>query len=119
MLLLSYKIVSAASTDAIKTSTGATAPERMRENNARQVLKRVGFGGGGLTGGDDMQATYPVQLVSLWEQKTPVFPCRHLALCDEWIKIPLFGSIESLNVSVAAGILIYEAVKQRGFTNEE
>lgn len=28
------------------------------------------------------------------------------------------GSIESLNVSVAAGILIYEAVKQRGFSNE-
>ena len=45
-------------------------------------------------------------------------PYEHLALCDEWIKIPLFGNIESLNVSVAAGILIYEAVKQRGFGNE-
>lgn len=37
----------------------------------------------------------------------------HLALCDEWVKIPMLGTIESLNVSVAAGILIYEAVKQR------
>ena len=45
-------------------------------------------------------------------------PYDHLALCDEWIKIPLFGNIESLNVSVAAGILIYEAVKQRGFGEE-
>ena len=36
-----------------------------------------------------------------------------LALCDEWVKIPMLGTIESLNVSVAAGILIYEAVKQR------
>ena len=34
-------------------------------------------------------------------------------LCDEWVKIPMLGTIESLNVSVAAGILIYEAVKQR------
>ncbi len=42
-------------------------------------------------------------------------PYEHLSLCDEWIKIPLMGKIESLNVSVAAGILIYEAVKQRGF----
>ena len=42
----------------------------------------------------------------------------HLALCDEWVKIPLFGKIESLNVSVAAGVLIYEAVKQRGFEKE-
>ena len=46
-------------------------------------------------------------------------PYEHLALCDEWIKIPLFGTIESLNVSVAAGILIYEAIKQRGFSTEE
>ena len=38
---------------------------------------------------------------------------ENLALCDEWVKIPMLGSIESLNVSVAAGILIYEAVKQR------
>ena len=45
-------------------------------------------------------------------------PYDHLALSDEWIKIPLFGNIESLNVSVAAGILIYEAVKQRGFGEE-
>jgi 23S rRNA (guanosine2251-2'-O)-methyltransferase len=44
---------------------------------------------------------------------------EHLALCDEWIKIPMKGTIESLNVSVAAGVLIYEAVKQRGFTGEE
>jgi 23S rRNA (guanosine2251-2'-O)-methyltransferase len=29
------------------------------------------------------------------------------------VKIPMLGTIESLNVSVAAGILIYEAVKQR------
>ena len=46
-------------------------------------------------------------------------PYEHLSLCDEWIKIPLLVKIESLNVSAAAGILIYEAVKQRGFTTEE
>jgi len=40
-------------------------------------------------------------------------PYEHLALCDEWVKIPIVGKIESLNVSVAAGILIYEALKQR------
>ena len=37
----------------------------------------------------------------------------NLALCDVWVMIPMLGTIESLNVSVAAGILIYEAVKQR------
>jgi 23S rRNA (guanosine2251-2'-O)-methyltransferase len=29
------------------------------------------------------------------------------------VKIPVLGTIESLNVSVAAGIVMYEAVRQR------
>lgn len=32
---------------------------------------------------------------------------------DEFVKIPLLGSIESLNASVAASILMYEVVRQR------
>ncbi len=34
-------------------------------------------------------------------------------LCDEVVKIPMFGKIQSLNVSVATGILLYEVIKQR------
>jgi 23S rRNA (guanosine2251-2'-O)-methyltransferase len=34
--------------------------------------------------------------------------------CDAAVSIPLFGTTESLNVSVAAGILLYEARRQRG-----
>jgi 23S rRNA (guanosine2251-2'-O)-methyltransferase len=34
--------------------------------------------------------------------------------CDELISIPLAGSVESLNVSVAAAVLLYEARRQRG-----
>jgi 23S rRNA (guanosine2251-2'-O)-methyltransferase len=33
--------------------------------------------------------------------------------CDVLVRIPLLGRIESLNVSVAAGIVLYEAVRQR------
>lgn len=33
--------------------------------------------------------------------------------CDFLVKIPMIGEIESLNASVAAGVLIYEAVRQR------
>ena len=35
--------------------------------------------------------------------------------CDLLIKIPMKGKITSLNASVSAGIVIYEAVKQRSF----
>lgn len=33
--------------------------------------------------------------------------------CDFTVSIPMFGKINSLNASVAAGILMYEAVRQR------
>ena len=35
------------------------------------------------------------------------------ANCDFLIKIPMKGKITSLNASVSAGIVMYEAVKQR------
>ena len=39
---------------------------------------------------------------------------EYLKLADEKVRIPLAGEIESLNVSVASGILIFEALRQRG-----
>ncbi len=33
--------------------------------------------------------------------------------CDYLVHLPMFGRIESLNVSVAAGVLLYEVVRQR------
>jgi 23S rRNA (guanosine2251-2'-O)-methyltransferase len=38
---------------------------------------------------------------------------ENLRICDHIVKIPQFGTIGSLNVSVASAILIYEAVRQR------
>ena len=34
--------------------------------------------------------------------------------CDQLVRIPMHGAVESLNVSVAAGICLYEARRQRG-----
>ena len=34
--------------------------------------------------------------------------------CDALVSIPMLGAVESLNVSVASGICLYEAVRQRG-----
>ncbi len=38
---------------------------------------------------------------------------RVLKEADDWVKIPMQGKIESLNVSVAAGMALSEAVRQR------
>ena len=34
-------------------------------------------------------------------------------LCDEMFKIPIPGNVESLNVSVAVGVILYEAMRQK------
>ena len=34
--------------------------------------------------------------------------------CDQLVSLPMAGAVESLNVSVASGICLYEAVRQRG-----
>ena len=34
--------------------------------------------------------------------------------CDELVGIPMRGAVESLNVSVASGVCLYEALRQRG-----
>ena len=37
--------------------------------------------------------------------------------CDELVCLPMLGAVESLNVSVASGICLYEALRQRTHTN--
>lgn len=39
--------------------------------------------------------------------------------CDALVRIPLRGRIESLNVSVAAGVILYEALRQRSARKSE
>lgn len=39
-------------------------------------------------------------------------------LCDNLVKIPIAGKIDSLNVSVSAGVFLYEILRQRNFSKE-
>lgn len=36
-------------------------------------------------------------------------------LCDFCVALPMLGTVESLNLSVATGVLLYEAVRQRAY----
>jgi 23S rRNA (guanosine2251-2'-O)-methyltransferase len=55
--------------------------------------------------------TEPSAIVMGSEDKG-IFPAL-LKICDEQFKIPMKGNFESLNVSVATGMILYEAMKQR------
>ena len=106
--------------DAVKTSAGAlhSLPVCREQSltDTLKYLKECGFRLVAATEKGDYNYTRgeysgPLCIIMGAEDKGVAY--EHLALCDEWVKIPMLGTIESLNVSVAAGILIYEAVKQR------
>lgn len=106
--------------DAIKTSAGAlhTIPVCKEKNIADTItfLKESGIKIIAATEDGEIRYTQcdcnsPICIVMGAEDKG--IPTDHLKMCDEWVKIPQFGNIGSLNVSVAAGILIYEVVRQR------
>ena len=59
----------------------------------------------------DLDFTEPVAIVMGSEEKG-IYPAL-MKVCDEKFKIPMTGGFESLNVSVATGMILYEAMKQR------
>ena len=112
--------------DAIKTSAGAlhTLPV-CREANLRNTIKFLKDSGFKIIAAtekgdyDSTKADYEGPTCIIMGAEDTGVSYDNLALCDEWVKIPMLGTIESLNVSVAAGVLIYEAIKQRGFGDEK
>ena len=112
--------------DAIKTSAGAlhTLPV-CREANLRNTIKFLKDSGFKIIAAtekgdyDYTKADYEGPTCIIMGAEDTGVSYDNLALCDEWVKIPILGTIESLNVSVAAGVLIYEAIKQRGFGDEK
>ena len=106
--------------DAVKTSAGALNYLPVcRERNlvkAVQYLRDRGFKVMGASEKTDLNYTKvdftgPVAIV-LGAEDTGI-STDVLKLCDTLVAIPEFRQINSLNVSVAGGIMIYEVVRQR------
>jgi len=55
--------------------------------------------------------TGPIALI-LGSEGEGISP-EYIKRSDVLVKIPMLGEIESLNVSVAAGVLMYEVVRQK------
>jgi 23S rRNA (guanosine2251-2'-O)-methyltransferase len=104
----------------VKTSAGATEYTRIAKaknlNRLIEELKRnniwvVGTSGEAKTNYTDWDWTLDTALVLGSEGKG----LHRLVAenCDALVKIPMQGKIESLNVSVACGVLLFEANRQR------
>ncbi len=106
--------------DAIKTSAGAlhTLPVCRERSIAGAVkfLKNSGFRVVAVSEKAQCnytEADYTVPTALVMGAEDVGISDDVLQLCDTHVAIPMFGHIGSLNVSVAAGVMMYEAVRQR------
>lgn len=107
--------------DAIKTSAGALHRIPVcRHRDLLTVLKFLKESGLRLFAATEKAAdsvystdmTGPAAVI-LGSEDTGISP-QLLKVADTWVSIPMKGTIASLNVSVAAGVLLFEILRQRG-----
>lgn len=107
--------------DAVKTSAGALHKVPVcRTSSMKKTLQMLMDSGLKVCGATEktdnlyynQDLTGPVCLV-MGAEDTGLSD-EVMRLCEPLIKIPILGEIESLNVSAAAAVLLYEVVRQRG-----
>jgi len=106
--------------DAIKTSAGAlhriTVCREMYLKETIEYLQSSGFNIVGCTEKTDKtiyEATFSGPTAIIMGSEEDGISPEYMKRCNELAKIPLNGNIASLNVSVAAGIILYECQRQR------
>ena len=106
--------------DAVKASAGALFYVPVcRERDTLTAVKKLKENGYQIVGASEKGAedytsadyTVPTAIV-MGAEDTGISP-EVLRQCDRLAAIPILGNIGSLNVSVAAGVIMYEAVRQR------
>lgn len=114
-----------ATSDAVRASAGAlfhlpvcrvrdcTAAVKILQENGYKI---VGASEKGARNYTDVDFTVPVAVVMGAEDVG--ISNDVIRKCDDLAAIPIKGKVGSLNVSVAAGIFLYEAVRQRSLTSE-
>jgi 23S rRNA (guanosine2251-2'-O)-methyltransferase len=119
-IIIPDKGVGALNEDAILTSAGALEKIPVcRVNSLMKAVDELHLNGIKVFASEmtaakniaEVNFSEPCAIVMGSEEKG-VYPAL-IKICDEKIKIPMAGDFESLNVSVATGIILYEAMKQR------
>lgn len=119
-IVISEKGSAAVNADAIKTSAGALNKIPLcKEKNLKEVIDYLKNSGLKIVSCSEKgnklfyqsSLTDPVALI-MGSEEDGVSE-EYLKRSDEVVKIPMMGSIESLNVSVASGIILFEVIRQR------
>jgi len=119
-IIIPEKGVGALNEDAILTSAGALELIAIcRVNSLMKAVDELHLNGIKVFASEmsaaktiaEVDMTGPCAIV-MGSEDNGIYPAL-MKICDEKIKIPMAGDFESLNVSVATGIILYEAMKQR------
>jgi 23S rRNA (guanosine2251-2'-O)-methyltransferase len=119
-IIIPEKGVGALNEDAITTSAGALEKISVcRVNSLMKAVDELHLNGIKVFASEmtaeknlfNLELKEPCAIVMGSEDKG-IYPAL-MKICDEQFKIPMKGNFESLNVSVAAGMILYEAMKQR------
>lgn len=119
-LIVPLKNAAPVNSEAIRSSAGAlTAIPVCRVGSIRNTLKQLQADGYKIVAATeksrkllyDADFTGPTAIVMGNEERG--ISREVLKLCDEQIAIPMIGHIESLNVSAAAAVMLFEVVRQR------
>ncbi len=119
-LIVPLKNAAPVNSEAIRSSAGAlTAIPVCRVGSIRNTLKQLQTEGYKIVAATeksrkllyDADFTGPTAIVMGNEERG--ISREVLKLCDEQIAIPMIGHIESLNVSAAAAVMLFEVVRQR------
>jgi 23S rRNA (guanosine2251-2'-O)-methyltransferase len=93
----------------------------VQANNLRNALVKLKDAGVWLAGTSDHKASQSLYAAKLTGSLAIVLGAegdgiRHLTAetCDFLLRIPMLGQVPCLNVSVSAGVCLFEAVRQRG-----
>lgn len=112
--------------DAVKTSAGALLHIPVcRERSAASAVRFLKDNGYTVVAASEKadinytMADYTVPVAIVMGAEDVGLSPEVMKLCDTFVSIPQFGHIGSLNVSVAAGVIIYEVVRQRLQSNME
>jgi 23S rRNA (guanosine2251-2'-O)-methyltransferase len=107
--------------DAVKTSAGAIYKiPVVRSQNLKETIQYLKNSGLNIVAATEKatlnytqaRLTEPIAII-MGSEGEGVSP-EYLKLTDQQVRIPLLGEIESLNVSVASGIILFEILRQRG-----
>lgn len=106
--------------DAVKTSAGALLKMPVcRVKNLLQTIKFLQESGIQIVAATEeandlyYKTDFSIPTAILMGAEDKGVDMEYLRIANQMVKIPILGEIESLNVSVAASIIMYEAVKQR------